>query len=146
MNILCKYEPKKLLHFLFICIFRKSCFVCKSMGNGPVEGTITSILKRWKHYYFYYYYFYYFFIPFSQKMSCYYPWTKIKLIPLGPHPQSIKSSLSLCDFTRVKIKSTSKYCVEIISLNIKFITWKKLDLIMMYILSHPVGVISWQAS
>jgi len=26
--------------------FRKYLFVCKSMGNGPVEGAITSILKH----------------------------------------------------------------------------------------------------
>ena len=72
MNILCKNEKKiKVRFFLFICVLKDTCFVCNSMGNGPVEGAVTSILKQWsiiqKHT----------FILFLilQKMSRFYPWT-----------------------------------------------------------------------
>ena len=46
MNIPCKYEKKKKDHFLFTFILENTCFVYNSMGNGPIEGAITSILKR----------------------------------------------------------------------------------------------------
>ena len=47
MNILCKYEKKIKVFFLFIYVFfENTCFVCNYMGNEPVEGTITSILKH----------------------------------------------------------------------------------------------------
>ena len=49
VNILCKYERKIkvfIFYFFFICVFITACFVCYSMGNVPVEGAITSILKH----------------------------------------------------------------------------------------------------
>ena len=44
MNILCKYEKKIKVRFLFICVFRKYKF-CVQLYE-PVEGTITSSLKH----------------------------------------------------------------------------------------------------
>ena len=47
MNILCKYEKKIKVHFFYLFVFlENTCFVCNSVGNGPVEGAITSILKH----------------------------------------------------------------------------------------------------
>ena len=40
MNILCKYEKKIKVHFLF-AFLENTYFVCNSMGNGPGEGAIT---------------------------------------------------------------------------------------------------------
>ena len=75
-----------------------TCFVCNSMGNGPVEGAITSILKNLKVYYSKTHL--NFFLIFAENV-----WllsqNMIKLIPLGPQSQSIKSPLSTCNYTRV---------------------------------------------
>ena len=56
MKIVCKYAKKISVHFL-VCIFylsaflENTCFVCISMGNGPVEGAITCTVKHKKVYY-----------------------------------------------------------------------------------------------
>ena len=47
MNILCKYEPLKSVHFFYLFAFLENTyFVCNSMGNRPTEGITTSILKH----------------------------------------------------------------------------------------------------
>ena len=46
VNISCKYESKIIGAFSLIRILKNACFVCYPMGNGPVEGAITSILKH----------------------------------------------------------------------------------------------------
>ena len=46
VNILCKYERKIKVRIYLFALFENSCFVCNSMGNVPVEGAITSILKH----------------------------------------------------------------------------------------------------
>ena len=47
MNILYKYEKKKIkAHFYLFTFLENTCFVCNSMGNQPVEGAVTSILKH----------------------------------------------------------------------------------------------------
>ena len=51
MNILCKYEEKIKVYFLVIYMLENACFVCNSLGNGPIEGAITSILKYLKGYF-----------------------------------------------------------------------------------------------
>ena len=51
MNILCKYEPQNIGAFFYLFGFKKIIFECNSMGNGPVDGTITSILRHLKGYY-----------------------------------------------------------------------------------------------
>ena len=50
VNILCKYEKKIKVRFLVIHILENAWFVCNSMGNAPIKGAITSILKH-KGYY-----------------------------------------------------------------------------------------------
>ena len=84
------------MHFLVIYIFRNCMFVCNSMGNGPVEGAIASILKHLKGYYsktqlnF---------LLFLQKMSHYYPRTKSSWSHWGPSTSMYKSPLSPCNYT-----------------------------------------------
>ena len=70
----CESMRKKLRCIFYLFAFlENACFVCNSMGNGPVEGTITSILKHLKVYYSKTHL--NFFFWFLQKMSRYYPWT-----------------------------------------------------------------------
>ena len=48
MKILCKYAKKKKLRCIFylLAFLENTCFVCASMGNGPVEGAITCTVKH----------------------------------------------------------------------------------------------------
>ena len=46
MNTLCKYEEKSRWVFYLFALLENTCFLCNSMGNGPVDGATTSILKH----------------------------------------------------------------------------------------------------
>ena len=48
MNILCKYEQKLRGFFNSFAFLEKTCFVCNSMGKGPVEGAINLYFKAFK--------------------------------------------------------------------------------------------------
>ena len=65
------------------------------MGNGPTEGAITSILTHEKAYHSKTH-LNFFFLIFAENVTLL-SLNIIKLIPLGPQPQSIKSPLSTCD-------------------------------------------------
>ena len=76
------------LFCFFLIIYLFAFFVCNSMGNGPVEGAITSILKHLNFYYSKTYL--NFFLIFAENVTLL-SLNIIKLILLGPQPQSIKS-------------------------------------------------------
>ena len=47
MNILCKYENKiEVCIFYLFAFLENTYFVYSSVGNGPTEDVITSILKH----------------------------------------------------------------------------------------------------
>ena len=82
------WENKSRWFFFFFCsilfaFLENSCFVCISMGNGPVEGAITSILKHWhvnfSHTQFCFVLF--FFLMFAKNVTPL-SWNIINLIPL----------------------------------------------------------------
>ena len=68
------WRGKKLRCIFYLLAFlENTCFVCISMGNGPVGGAITCTLKHKKVYYSKMHP--NFFFWFLQKMSGYYSWT-----------------------------------------------------------------------
>ena len=79
MNTLCKYEKKiKVLFFLFLFIYlfvflEYTRFVCNSVGNAPVVGAVSSILKHQKRFITQKHNL--IFSGILQKMSSYYPRT-----------------------------------------------------------------------
>ena len=86
--------------FYLLAFLENTCFVCISMGNGPVEGAITCTVKH-KKVYFSKTHPNLFSDFFAENVRLLFL-NIIKLIPLGPQPQSIKSRLSPYDNRRVK--------------------------------------------
>ena len=69
------------------------------MGNGAVEGAITSILKQWKVYYSKMHLNFFLFLQMPRYSL---GGEHNQVDPTGGQkPQSIKSPLSLCDYMRV---------------------------------------------
>ena len=40
-----KKKKKNKVHFYLFAFLENACFVCNSMGNGPIDGALTSILN-----------------------------------------------------------------------------------------------------
>ena len=85
-------SPEKSVHFLFIYVYRKSCFVCNSMGNGPIEGTFL-YFEELKGLLFKnaLIFFFFFNLIFAKKSHATIP-DIIKLIPLGASTSKYKKS------------------------------------------------------
>ena len=91
MTILCKYEEKIKVRFLVIYVFRKFMFCVQLNGKMPVEGAITSILKRLKGSYSKTHL--YFFLIFEESVTL--------LYPIGASTSKYKKYNTPCNFSRV---------------------------------------------
>ena len=75
-------EKKKIRCIFYLLAFlENTCFVCISMGNGPVEGAITCTVKHKKVYYSKMHP--NFFLIFAENVRLLFLNNIIKLIPLG---------------------------------------------------------------
>ena len=75
--------------YLFVFLLENTSFVCISMGNGPVGGTITTILKHQKVYHSKTHL--NFFLIFAENVTLLFL-NIIKLIPLGASTSKYKKS------------------------------------------------------
>ena len=89
-------EKIRRVFFYLFASLENTCFVCNSMGNGLIEGAITSILKHWKGYNSKMHP--NFFLILAESFTLL-SWSIIKLIPLGASNSKYKSLLSPCNYT-----------------------------------------------
>ena len=133
MNILCEYQKKIKMYFLFIFLFRKYMFCVQLYGEWDCWGRYNLyfealkglLLKNTP----------WFLSDFCRKCQATIP----EHNSVGPQPQSIKSLPSPCDYTRVVclylcesiFHAKSKHSND----NIKLLTkWKRLTILSCHLL------------